>query len=104
MGAQPAERARFGVTFHEPGLSLHWMGTCPNSSRARAAVSSDIIEAMRIYDLTRALEPGMPVYPGDPPVHFEAHADYPGAGFRVTALSLGTHAGTHLDAPSHFLP
>jgi kynurenine formamidase len=25
-------------------------------------------------------------------------------GFRVSRLSLGTHQGTHLDAPSHYLP
>ena len=59
---------------------------------------------MRIIDLTRPIEPGMPVYPGDPEVEFRSHADYPCDGFRVTALQLGTHAGTHLDAPAHFLP
>lgn len=46
----------------------------------------------------------MPVYPGDPGVRFEPHAGYAEHGYRVTALSLGTHAGTHLDAPAHFLP
>ena len=24
--------------------------------------------------------------------------------WRVTALHLGSHSGTHIDAPSHFLP
>lgn len=58
---------------------------------------------MLYYDLTRRLEPGMPVYPGDPEVSFAPHAGYAEHGFRVTALRLGTHAGTHLDAPAHFL-
>ncbi len=44
------------------------------------------------YDLTRPLRPGMPVYPGDPPVTAD--------GGR---WSLGTHTGTHLDAPAHLL-
>jgi len=59
---------------------------------------------MRIYDLTRSLEPGMGVYPGDPEVRFHVHTDYPEHGFRVTELRLGTHTGTHMDAPAHFLP
>lgn len=58
---------------------------------------------MPIYDLTRPLQPGMPVYPGDPEVRFRTHADYAEHGFRVTEVTLGTHAGTHLDAPAHFL-
>jgi kynurenine formamidase len=59
---------------------------------------------MRIYDLTRVIEEGMPVYPGDPEVRFRLHSGYPEHGYRVTGLELGTHAGTHLDAPAHFLP
>ena len=45
----------------------------------------------------------MPIYPGDPPVDFTAHASLEEDGFRVSRLTLGTHAGTHLDAPAHFL-
>jgi arylformamidase len=62
------------------------------------------MEGMRTYDLTRTLQAHMPVYPGDPEVRFEPHADHAEAGYRVTSLRLGTHAGTHLDAPAHFLP
>jgi arylformamidase len=59
---------------------------------------------MRIFhDLTHPLVPGMPVYPGDPPVAFSPAATIETNGFRVTQVSFGTHAGTHLDAPSHFL-
>lgn len=54
-------------------------------------------------DLSLPLAPAMPVYPGDPPVAFLRHADLHLDGFRVTAVRLGTHAGTHMDAPSHFL-
>ena len=58
---------------------------------------------MRIFDLTRPVQPDMPVYPGDPPVRFHPHAALQADGYRVTEISLGTHAGTHLDAPAHFL-
>lgn len=59
---------------------------------------------MQIFDLSRQLTNGTPVYPGDPPVVLTTHADYADHGYRVTRLELGTHAGTHLDAPAHFLP
>jgi arylformamidase len=58
---------------------------------------------MLIHDLTRTLEPGMPVYPGDPEVRFQTRAEIGTHGYRVTEMRLGTHAGTHLDAPAHFL-
>lgn len=57
-----------------------------------------------LRDLTRPISPGMPVYPGDPTVRFRSHADYSEHGYRVTEVTLGTHAGTHLDAPAHFFP
>lgn len=57
-----------------------------------------------LRDLTRLISPGMPVYPGDPAVCFRTHAEYAEHGYRVTEVTLGTHTGTHLDAPAHFLP
>src|SRR5947208_2248294 len=54
-------------------------------------------------DLTLPMSAGMPVYPGDPPVEFLPHNSLDADSFRVTELRLGTHAGTHLDAPAHFL-
>ncbi len=56
---------------------------------------------------------GMPVFDGDPDVTVENFIDYDTnfgteedpipAGFRVEAVSLGTHAGTHIDVPTHFI-
>lgn len=51
---------------------------------------------MKIFDVTLPLSPDIPVYPGDPSVSLERLAD---SG--VQRLSLGTHAGTHVDAPAH---
>lgn len=59
---------------------------------------------MTLVDLTRRVESGMPVYPGDPDVAVEPHADFESEGYRVSRLELGTHAGTHVDAPSHTEP
>ena len=58
----------------------------------------------KIYDVTVPLSPEVPTYPGDP--RFEIRptqrvAD--GGAFNATQISLGTHLGTHVDAPAHFL-
>jgi len=43
----------------------------------------------------------MQTYPGDPDVDITAAADFETDGYRVTAVSFGSHAGTHIDAPAH---
>lgn len=57
----------------------------------------------RLVDLTLPLKRGMPVYPGDPPVEMSEALTIAEHGASVHALSLGTHAGTHVDAPSHMI-
>jgi hypothetical protein len=52
-------------------------------------------------DLSRPFAAGMPVYPGDPPVEIEPHATLEDDGYRVSVVRFGSHAGTHVDAPSH---
>jgi len=56
---------------------------------------------MPVADLSHPVESGMPVFPGDPPVTLDAHATMATDGYRVSALSCGSHTGTHIDAPSH---
>lgn len=59
---------------------------------------------MQPVDLTRRIEPGMPVYPGDPGVAAESSATMQSDGYRVTHLSFTSHVGTHIDAPAHMEP
>lgn len=56
---------------------------------------------MPLRDLTHPIEDGMQTYPGDPPVSVSPAATMADDGARVTALSLGSHTGTHVDAPAH---
>lgn len=56
---------------------------------------------MRIVDLSHPLTTGMPVYPGDPSVSITSALSVADDGVAVAHLSLGSHSGTHLDAPSH---
>jgi arylformamidase len=59
---------------------------------------------MRIFDVTLPIHPGMPVYEGDPEVSIRKWISLAGGGAaNVSLLSLGSHTGTHVDAPLHFL-
>lgn len=57
-----------------------------------------------IVDLAVPIAPGAPHYPGDPAPAFAAHDSIETSGYAVTRLALGSHQGTHLDAPAHYLP
>jgi kynurenine formamidase len=55
-------------------------------------------------DLTHSIETGMQTYPDDPTVEVQDHASHDADGYRVEALELGSHTGTHVDAPAHVIP
>jgi arylformamidase len=57
----------------------------------------------RLVDVSVLLAPGIPIYPGNPefevtPVHRIADGDTA----NNSKLVMGTHTGTHVDAPLHF--
>jgi len=59
---------------------------------------------MAIYDVSVPLRPGMPTYAGEPGPALEfLKLIARGDSANVSALSLGSHTGTHVDAPHHFL-
>ncbi len=58
-----------------------------------------------IIDISRPISADTPVWPGDPPVLVERVARVEaGDPADVSRLQLGTHTGTHVDPPAHFLP
>lgn len=58
---------------------------------------------MKIIDITRSLYPGMPVYPGGPKTIFEPIGQLPKDRSISTKITIGSHAGTHVDAPNHIM-
>lgn len=59
---------------------------------------------MPFFDATVPLKANMMSFPGDPAVKIEGLFDRKhGDPFNLALLSLGTHSGTHIDAPSHYL-
>ncbi|GAA3664413.1 cyclase family protein [Nonomuraea antimicrobica] len=56
---------------------------------------------MELVDLSVPIETGMPVYPGDPEVSVAPALTVARDGVNVLGLHLGSHSGTHVDAPCH---
>ena len=59
---------------------------------------------MNIIDLTHEIHTGMMAYPGDPEISLEEACTHEADYCHVDYLMCGSHAGTHIDAPYHFLP
>jgi arylformamidase len=59
-----------------------------------------------IYDVTVPITNTMPVWPGDPPVHLllKSHESRDKTHVvSLTAITMGSHTGTHIDAPFHMI-
>jgi arylformamidase len=59
---------------------------------------------MPIIDITLTVTPKLPVWPGDPPVVLERVSKMEeGEHNNVSQMAMSAHAGTHVDAPYHFI-
>lgn len=59
---------------------------------------------MQIFDISLEISPKLPVWPGDPSIGLtQISFMNKGAECNVSYLQMGVHAGTHVDAPHHFL-
>ena len=59
---------------------------------------------MKIYDISQEIFHAS-IYPGDPiPKKRQVLSLEKGDGCNLTQIELGSHTGSHADAPSHFVP
>jgi arylformamidase len=59
-----------------------------------------------IYDVTVPISNTMPVWPGDPPVQLTAKSHVSrdkSHTVQLTSIEMGSHTGTHMDAPFHMI-
>lgn len=60
---------------------------------------------MTLYDLSVPISDHLPVWPGDPTIRVARTGKMEeGSPVNVSQLQLGSHTGTHVDPPFHFLP
>lgn len=58
----------------------------------------------RIIDISLPIGPDLPTWPGDPGIRIEPRARLEqGDPANVSELHLGSHTGTHVDPPVHFI-
>jgi arylformamidase len=55
------------------------------------------------YDLTHEIVSHLPVYPGDLDPQVSVVTTLVRDGFTTSSVTIGTHAGTHIDAPIHMI-
>ncbi|KIJ51397.1 hypothetical protein M422DRAFT_26812 [Sphaerobolus stellatus SS14] len=58
---------------------------------------------MAVIDLSHNVDANTQIYPGDPSFSSCPALTLEKDGFNVLSISLGSHTGTHVDAPSHSL-
>ena len=101
-----------GSTLYQvPDEPAHGQATGRSAPERQAAVEEGSMKGGRgksngrWIDVSMPVRTGMVIYPSDSPVTVERTSDVAKRGDRVTLsrVSMGVHAGTHVDAPLHFL-
>ncbi|MCL4347905.1 MAG: cyclase family protein [Candidatus Thermoplasmatota archaeon] len=57
----------------------------------------------KIQDVTWKLNNSTPIYPGDPPLNIEQVKNEVKPYIKISKITMGSHTGTHIDAPYHML-
>lgn len=60
------------------------------------------MKVKKVVDLSMAITSVTPIYPGDPKPEIHPAATIESDGYNVSQLNMGSHTGTHVDAPYHF--
>ena len=68
-----------------------------NNSGASLNCPGGVTSLEHIFDESNSM------FPGDPETHISLAATVQNDGYQVEAVELGTHTGTHIDAPGHFI-
>lgn len=56
---------------------------------------------MKIIDISLALNKETPIYPDNIPLSVSVHHAMPEYSTHLSSITLGSHTGTHIDAPAH---
>jgi kynurenine formamidase len=73
------------------------------SSPASSDRGQQTIAYSHVVDLSHVISPGIPLWPGDPPVVFTTVATFPEDGYYLRKFEIGEHSATHMNAPNSFV-
>lgn len=71
---------------------------------ARDAAFAAFTEGFRLVDLSAALGTDSVIWPGAPALQFADAVTHANDGYHARVVTTFEHAGTHFDAPEHFVP
>lgn len=58
---------------------------------------------MKVFDISLPINNELVVWPGDPPIEIKSMASIAdGDSANISSINVGSHTGTHIDAPFHF--
>lgn len=63
-----------------------------------------VTDDMKVIDLSQKISQTVKVFPGSPQPCFVPWTSFSKHGYDSEAMFMSTHTGTHMDAPSHFVP
>lgn len=80
----------------------------PHSPRETQDADVSLVPAARttgsrLVELGHRLGADAPIFPGDPEVAIDQWSTYAEDGYKLERISIGTHTGTHMSAPCHFI-
>lgn len=71
---------------------------------ARDSAFAAFTRGFELVDLTEALGPDSVIWPGAPALQHTDAVRHDAGGYHARVVSVFEHAGTHFDAPEHFVP
>ena len=74
------------------------------SNSGLASQVTEMLRGMRVVDLSPTLERGIPNWPMHPRLVIDKAREVERDGYYCQLLMISEHAGTHVDAPTHFHP
>jgi arylformamidase len=83
-------------------LAAGGRGVCCEHLRGAKGYLSEV--TVRVYDITVPLASDAPVWDSEPAPQLELRSSIDGGDHcTLTAFSMGSHTGTHVDAPAHYV-
>lgn len=92
------ESAVLGALHCLPHVTQH----APHRRQQTSTTGALFVVAMVVHDLSHKLDDKMSLFPGDPAFSCCHIATVAKDRYNLMGLSMGSHSGTHIDAPYHF--
>ena len=99
LDAEAAERYMKKTSRNAGSVVTRWF----DSGRWNKLAGQSNWKFSKIQDVTWKLNDSTPIYPGDPILNIEQVKNDVKPYIKISRITMGSHTGTHIDAPYHML-